>query len=95
MKEEVKLGVEDVKTCLKLAAKNIDVGIEIAKDGVNKDDLKYAPFVLANIKELVAFIAAKPEVVAQIKDIDLVEGYELLLLAIQEAKAVSEDGIKA
>lgn len=89
-----KLGIEDLKVCLHIGAKNIDVGLEIAKDGINKEDLKYAPIVMANIKELIAFIASKPHVVEQIKDIDLMEGYELLLQAIQEARDVAEPGIK-
>lgn len=89
-----KVGIEDVKKAIRLAGKNIDVGIEIAKDGLNKEDLKYAPIVMANIKELVAFIASKPEVVEQIKDIDLVEGYELLLEGIAVAREVAEPGVK-
>lgn len=92
---EEKLGVEDVKKALRIAGKNIDVGIEIAKDGVNKEDLKYAPVVMANIKELIAFIGEKPELIAQIKDIDLMEGYELLMEGIAIAKEVAEPGVKA
>lgn len=89
-----KVGIEDVKKALKLAGKNIDVGIEIAKDGFTKEDLKYAPVVMANIKELIIFISEKPEVVAQIKDIDLIEGYELLLEGISVVRDVAEPGVK-
>lgn len=92
---EQKYGIEDLQKCLVIAGKNIDVGLEIAKDGITKEDLKYAPNVMANIKELVAFIASKPQIVEQIKDIDLIEGYELLISGIQVVKDVAEPGIKA
>lgn len=73
-----KLGTDAIEKCMELAAKNIVLGAKIAKDGVNANDIVLAPQAFENIKELVEFIASKPEVLAQIKDVDPMEGLALL-----------------
>ena len=75
---EEKKGIEDLSKCIELAVKNVSLGKEIAKDGVGWEDVKHAAQVFANVKELVEFVQSKPELAAEIKDIDPSEGFALV-----------------
>ncbi len=80
-------GIEDLKKCIQLAGKNIKLGMEIAEGGLDSSDLQYAAAAFSNIKDLIEFISEKPDLLAEIKDIDAAEGFAL----IQEAyKAFNE-----
>ena len=92
MSEEKKeQGIEDCKKVIELASKNITLGLEIAKDGVNEGDLISLPAAFENIKELVAFIASKPNLGEEIKDIDVMEGIALVKQVYDEYKKISEE----
>ncbi len=96
MTTEAKVGTESIEKCLELGAKNFALGLKIAEGGLNKDDIIYATEAFNNIKELVEFIASKPEVVAEFKDIDPIEGLALLkkvydlYVAVKEESKVAE-----
>jgi len=81
---------ENLEKVIELASKNILLGLEIAKDGVNEGDLVSLPVAFENIKELVAFVASKPNLSEEIKDIDVMEGIALLKKAYDEYKKISE-----
>lgn len=83
-----KVGIEGLEKCIEIAAKNIKLGIEIAKDGLDASDMSHAPEAFANIKELVEFIASKPELAAEIKDLDPMEGFALLQKGYEAYKSV-------
>jgi hypothetical protein len=91
MSEKVEQGIEDCKKVIELASKNITLGLEIAKDGVNEGDLISLPAAFENIKELVAFIASKPNLGAEIKDLDVMEGIALVKEIYDEYKQISEE----
>jgi len=91
MSEKVEQGIEDCKKVIELASKNITLGLEIAKDGVNEGDLISLPAAFENIKELVAFIASKPNLGQEIKDIDVMEGIALVKQVYDEYKQISEE----
>lgn len=81
---------ENLEKVIELASKNILLGLEIAKDGVNEGDLVSLPIAFENIKELVAFVASKPNLSEEIQDIDVLEGIALLKKAYDEYKKISE-----
>lgn len=83
-----KVGTENLEKCLDLASKNIVLGLKIAKDGVNESDLMYLPEAFENVKELVAFVASKPQIADEVKDLDVAEGIALLKKAYDEYKEV-------
>lgn len=85
-----KLGTESIEKAMDLASKNIALGIKIGKDGVNEADIAHLPEAFANIKELVEFVASKPSLAAEFKDIDLSEGVKLLQKAYDEYKEVKD-----
>lgn len=88
MIEGEKKGIEGLEKCMDIAAKNIALGIKIGKDGINSEDLVHVPELFKNIQELVEFIAAKPELAAEIKDIDAEEGFALLMKAYKSWQSV-------
>jgi len=91
MSEKVEHGIEDCKKVIELASKNIKLGIEIAKDGVNEADLISLPAAFENIKELIAFIASKPNLGEEIKDLDVLEGIAIVKAIYDEYKVISEE----
>lgn len=88
MSEQV--GIENLEKCLDIAAKNLILGIEIGKDGLNEADLVKVPQLFENIKELIEFIADKPDLLKEIKDIDPMEGFKLLQRSYDHYKAIKE-----
>jgi hypothetical protein len=86
-----KVGIEGLEKCIELGAKNIVLGIKIGEGGLDASDIQYAPEAFKNIQELVAFIASKPELAAQIKDLDAAEGMLLLQDAYKAYQAVSSE----
>lgn len=86
-----KKGIEGLEKCVELAAKNLILGIEIGKGGLNQDDLKHVPQIFENVKELIEFIASKPELAAEIKDLDPMEGFVLIQKAYETYKSVKEE----
>lgn len=86
-----KKGTEALEKCLDLASKNIVLGIKIAEGGVDEKDLIHLPQVFANVQELVAFVASKPELAAEIKDLDPMEGILLLQKSYEKFKEVKEE----
>jgi len=89
--EQDKIGISDLCVCIELAAKNIILGIEIGKDGVNASDIIHVPKLVENIKELVEFIASKPELGKEIKDLDPMEGIALIQKAYSAYKEIKEE----
>lgn len=89
--ETEKKGTESLEKCIALATKNIVLGIEIGKGGVNAEDLKHVPQVFENVKELIEFISSKPELAAEIKDLDPMEGFVLIQKAYESYKVVKEE----
>jgi hypothetical protein len=87
---EEKKGIEGLKKVMGLLVKNIKLGEEISKDGLKPDDLQYADDVVANAKEIIEFIASKPELAEEVKDIDFMEGVELAKAAYEGFKEVAE-----
>lgn len=86
-----KKGTEALEKCIEIATKNIILGIEIGKDGINEADLKYVPQVFENVKELIEFISSKPELAAEIKDLDALEGFALIQKSYDSYKKVKEE----
>lgn len=86
-----KKGIEGIEKCLDLASKNVALGFKIAKDGVGADDIVHLPQVFENVKELVAFIAEKPEIADEIKDLDAAEGIQILQKIYEEYKEVKAE----
>jgi hypothetical protein len=84
-------GIEDLKKAMELAGKNIALGIKIGKDGLSKDDIQFAPEVFNSVKELVEFISAKPELMKEIKDLDPMEGFELLKKGYDIYKEIAKE----
>lgn len=91
MSEESKHGVESLKKAMSLLAKNLVLGIEIGKGGLDASDVQHAPKVFENLKEIILFVSSKPELVDEIKDLDVSEGFELVAKAWEEAKKVLEE----
>lgn len=91
MTNEVDPGIDSIEQLIDLAGKNIVLGSKIAKDGVGIEDMIYAQEAFKNIQELVAFIAAKPDLADEIKDIDLNEGFALLQKVYKEYNEVKEE----
>lgn len=89
--DKVEQGTKDLEKCIELASKNIILGLEIAKDGVNEADLISLPAAFENIKELVSFIASKPNLGEEIKDMDVLEGIALIKKGYDEYKKISEE----
>jgi hypothetical protein len=75
---EEKVGIEGVEKVIDLATKNVILGIEISKEGLTLDDLKYGPEIFKNLQELVEFVQSKPELGKELKDIDPMEGFALI-----------------
>lgn len=88
---EVKHGTEDLNKAIELASKNVILGLEIAKDGVNEADLIHLPQAFENIKELIGFIASKPNLAEEIKDLDVLEGLALVKKCYDEYKKISAE----
>lgn len=84
-------GINDLEKVIELASKNILLGLEIAKDGVNESDLISLPAVFENVKELVSFIASKPNLGEEIRDIDVMEGIALVKKAYDAYKEIKEE----
>jgi len=84
-------GISDLSKVIELASKNILLGLEIAKDGVNEADLISLPAAFENIKELVSFVASKPNLAEEIKDIDMMEGIALIKKAYDAFKEIKEE----
>lgn len=86
-----KKGIENLSKCIDIATKNILLGIEIGKDGINEADMAKVPQVFENVKELIEFIASNPELAAEIKDIDPMEGFALIQKSYESYKKVKEE----
>jgi hypothetical protein len=84
-------GINDLEKVIELASKNILLGLEIAKNGVNEADLISLPVAFENVKELVSFIASKPNLGEEIKDIDVMEGIALVKKAYDAYKEIKEE----
>jgi hypothetical protein len=88
---EAKIGIEDLEKSIELAAKNVILGIEIGKDGINEGDLVHVPALFENVKELIEFISSKPNLGEEIKDLDPMEGFQLVKKAYDAYKQVAEE----
>ena len=82
-----KKGIEALKKIASELDAAIELGIEIGKGGLNKEDLVHAPKVIERVKAIVALIPELKDAEAELKDIDLSEGIEL---AIHVAKEVQD-----
>jgi len=72
------LGIENLEKCIDLSVKNYKFGKKVADGGINWDDLAHAEEAIANIKEIVEFVQSKPDLLAEIKDVDPMEGFKLI-----------------
>jgi hypothetical protein len=88
---KIEQGTKDLEKVIELASKNILLGLEIARDGVGSEDVIHLPAAFENVKELVAFVASKPNLAEEIKDIDVLEGIALIKKAYDEYKKISEE----
>lgn len=86
--EKEELGTKEIEKCIEIASKNIALGLLIAKDGVNEADMVHLPAAFENLKELVAFVASKPQVAAEIKDLDALEGLSILKKCYESYKEI-------
>lgn len=86
-----KIGTESLEKCMELGTKNIILGLEIAKGGINEEDIVHLPAAFKNIQELVAFIAEKPELAQEIKDLDVMEGLALVKKGYDSYKQIKEE----
>ena len=86
--EVEKKGTEGTKKALHLVFKNVAFGLEVKEGGLNLEDLSKAPELFENLKELIEFVASKPDLLAEIKDLDVAEGIELLKVIYDEYKAL-------
>ena len=84
------VGIEGLEKCIELAVKNVKLGIEIGKDGVNWEDLKHGAEVFNNLKEIVEFVSSKPELAQEIKDVDPMEGFALIQKAYKAYQEIKE-----
>jgi hypothetical protein len=84
------IGIEGIEKCMDLGVKNALLGIEIAKGGINLDDVQHGPALFNNIKELVLFVSSKPELAKEFSDIDPAEGFKLLQKVYASYVVVSE-----
>lgn len=89
--EKEEIGINDLGKVIQLGSKNIILGLEIAKGGVNGEDIVHLPQAFENIKELVSFIASKPNLAEEIKDLDVLEGIALIKQGYDEYKKISEE----
>lgn len=83
---EEKKGIESLKKLSHLIIKNIKLGVEIGKDGLNKEDIIFVKEISENVKEIVLFMQSSPDIISEFKDIDLLEGFELGQEIYQEVK---------
>jgi hypothetical protein len=84
-------GIDSLELCFDLAAKNIVLGAKIAKDGVGVEDMIHAQEAFNNIQELVKFIASKPDLAEEIKNLDIAEGFILLQKGYAKFKEVKAE----
>jgi hypothetical protein len=82
-----KKGIEALKKIASELDAAIELGIEIGKGGVGKDDVVHIPAIVERVKAIVALIPELKDAEAELKDIDLSEGIEL---AIQVAKEIQD-----
>lgn len=62
----------------------IELGIEVGKGGVGKEDLVHVPKVIERVKAIIALAPKLEEAKAELKDIDAPEVGELLVAAWSE-----------
>lgn len=79
-----KKGIEALKKIASELDAAIELGIEIGKGGVGKEDVVHIPKVVERVKAIVALIPELKEAEAELKDIDLSEGIELAIHAAKE-----------
>jgi hypothetical protein len=79
-----KKGIEALKKIMAEIDSDIELGIEIGKGGLNKDDIAHVPKLVERVKAIVALIPELKEAEAELKDLDLAEGVELAIQAVKE-----------
>lgn len=79
-----KKGIEALKKIMAEIDADIELGIEIGKGGLNKDDIVHAPKLVERVKAIIALIPELKEAEAELKDLDLSEGVELAIQAVNE-----------
>lgn len=62
----------------------VELGIEIGKGGVGKEDVVHVPALIERVKSLIALAPKLEEAKAELKDIDAPEVGELLVAAWAE-----------
>lgn len=85
------VGIEKSLKAMDLASDIVSVGIKVGKGGVDITDLQYAEEAFGAVKALVVFVAEKPEIVAEIKNLNAMEGFALLQKAYGEYLEVKEE----
>ena len=84
--EAEKKGIESLKKIASEVDAIIELGIEIGKGGLNKDDVVHFPAVVERVKAIVALAPAIKEAQEELKDIDLSEGIEFAIHAAKEVQ---------
>jgi C4-type Zn-finger protein len=79
-----KKGIEALKKIASELDAAIELGIEIGKGGVGKEDVVHIPAIVERVKAIVALIPELKEAEEELKDIDLSEGIELAIHAAKE-----------
>lgn len=84
-------GTQDIEKLGEIVAKGFVVGKKVWADKeVSLKDLVHAPEAIEFIKELVEFVASKPELVQEVKDISVTEFVALVAKGDELVKKVEE-----
>jgi pentose-5-phosphate-3-epimerase len=79
-----KVGVEVLKEVLKEVDAVIELGIEIGKGGLGKEDIVHVPAVIERVKAMIKLAGKAEQAKAELGDIDAAEVGELLAAAWSE-----------
>lgn len=82
--EQEKKGIQALKKIMAELDANVELGIEVGKGGLNKEDVIHVPKLIERVKAIIALIPELKEAEAELKDLDLNEGLELAIQAVKE-----------
>lgn len=84
-------GTQDTQKLLEILAKGFVVGKKVWSDKeVNLKDIQHAPDAVEFVKEMIEFIASKPEIADEAKDISVVEVLALIAKTDELVKKVEQ-----
>lgn len=85
---EEAVGIDASKKSIELALAATLLGIKIAEDGIKFDDVKHLPEFATVAKGIYDFVASKPDLVGEMKDLDAAEIMELFSKGLDAYKQV-------